>query len=275
MTRFLSKVNLVSSAALLVLVASCGLVKENYKVNFNKDGSAKQPSDDVDTREVPGGVAGAFSASATTPQTLSTAADSPLKGSSLLIPAGALAIDTEISMTVGASIASETEISSRGLNGQLLGTGSPVTVSASQSINTNVPFTLSLPTASGSALTADEERLIVLYTVMDAATGQSLKGIFQGTELNIVPGFVQIQSRFFGTFQVARIKVVTPPPAPDAPTERRIVWQPGMTILSSGTSVPQAQGRAGWGVWLSPGAVDQKTGFSSSLVTSIFLEEGS
>ncbi len=183
----------------LVLVSGCiqgpGLFQQN----------GAGASSAIESTENDGIVSGAFKAGSTATQTM--LASGNISGSSVKFPPGSLAIDTEITLEEGASIAGGGAAAQLGLNGGMSAAGPSVVISSSVKTNANSAFTLQIPLSGGRlAINNDPSLLIVIYKIEDAKTGNFFIGIIPNSDIRIVNGQLEFDTKYFGSFQAAYVE---------------------------------------------------------------------
>jgi hypothetical protein len=167
----------------------------------------------VEGSEAGGIVTGKFTAGSSVTQQLAASSNSAIKGSKLSVPAGALAIDTDIAIEEGASISGSAFASQLGLSGSMTAAGPSVVISSSAKIDGKSAFTLQIPMTGGSlALGSESERTIVAFKYYVAASDSYYVGVFTRDQIEIIDGFVEFSTKYFGSYQVAITEEVVKQP---------------------------------------------------------------
>jgi hypothetical protein len=141
-------------------------------------------------------------------QIVAASSGSTISTANVTFPAGALALNTTVTIEEGASLASAAFTSELGDSSdvQVQSAGAAVAVTSSVPMDAASPFTLAIPvtSSSGLRLTADDMSLIVvIYKVYKAAEGKVVVGIIPNSELTIVNGIVSFDTSHFGVYQAA------------------------------------------------------------------------
>src|SRR5690606_19836060 len=104
----------------------------------------------------------AISANSGTTQVVAASQNSAISAAQVSFPAGALALNTTITIEEGASLASASFTAELGTSDvQVASAGTPVVVKSSVPMDATTPFTLAIPVSTGSGLnlTADDMKL--------------------------------------------------------------------------------------------------------------------
>jgi alpha-tubulin suppressor-like RCC1 family protein len=165
--------------------------------------------------EADGVVIAKLDSQSTATQLISVSNSSAIQSSRVAIPAGALSVDTDITMEEGGNIASQSTSSELGLSGNSFAeSGAAVIIESSVAMDTTKPLTISIPLPAGARLrlTGDQwENLVVIYRVVSIAeNGVNKSGLITGDNLVVNPdGTVSFPTTHFGIFQavVTAIKV--------------------------------------------------------------------
>lgn len=202
---------------------------------LNRD-TIEAPKSDAD-----GVVTAKFDATSDKTQLVSVSSSSTIQSSSLAIPPGALAVDTDITMEEGGSLASHSTTSELGLAGNSFNqSGAAVVIESSIAMDTASPMTISIPLPSSSSLnltSPDWTNLVVLYRVVSIAdNGANKSGVMTAASLTVnQDGTVSFPISHFGIFQAvvtakkveAAVEVITEKPILSKRSEARIplaVW---------------------------------------------------
>jgi hypothetical protein len=151
-----------------------------------------------------GSVSGPVSAKSSNSQLLQSADSSLIAGSSVLFPPGSLSIDTTVTLAPGSPLTNSAFEKSVGVSSTATAASQAVTVESSVQQDANLPFiiNLQLPTVSSLNLADDPyANLVVYYGVKKVGAGGTFAGIFSRSNLEIVNNKVQIQTKYFGTYQ--------------------------------------------------------------------------
>ncbi len=128
-----------------------------------------------------------------------------LKGTSIIVPPGSLAMDVIITIEEAASLATTTIGQQLGISGQFSVTGTAVAVQADQDVTLKKPFGIALPLPGSMGLSLNDPyaKLFVVYKIKIAETGEILIGTIPRSELEIIDGAVRFTTMHLGAFQVA------------------------------------------------------------------------
>jgi hypothetical protein len=151
-----------------------------------------------------GAVTGLVTANSVNAQLLQASDSSLIAGSSVLFPPGSLAIETTVTLAPGSPLTNSAFEKSVGVSSTATAASQPVVVTSSVQQDGNLPFiiNLQLPTISSLNLADDPyANLVVYYGVKKVGAGGTFAGIFSRSNIEIVNNKVQIQSKYFGTFQ--------------------------------------------------------------------------
>lgn len=208
----------------------------------------------VDTNGV---VTGAVSANSKTTQSMQASANSPIAGSTIAFPPGALAIDTQVSMQAGASLAQSQSLQAMNVDSSVTAAAPAVTIASSVPLDAATPFTLQIPVPAQASLDLttgapiDLNFMVVMYRVKKIKDGSEYSGIIPLKLLIVAGAFVKFQTQFFGTFQaiilkdlISEAREVTAPPLLSLKGRRH--YQRGFLPTSFGANTPAAGGFHGW-----------------------------
>lgn len=192
----------MSCLAALIMLASCE--------SSISDLSSSRKTSNVATTEENGIVKATIKASASGNQELVASQSSTVADTSIIFPAGALAVDTEVS--IGAAVdRSTTILSENNVAGTLVKAGAPVYIGATDSSATFAnPATLSLPlplSGDNLKLTADSGKLAFVYAVL-TTTGW-ISGIKPLTAADLLGTFLRTDIEGFGYFQIVYLSEKT------------------------------------------------------------------
>jgi len=195
----------IDIGALALVLSSC---VKGPKL-FKQDGSTSVTTTIAAVEDSDGVVTGQFSAASSTTQTLSASSSGEIAGSQVAFPAGALAINTNITIEQGISFAGANTGSSLGI-GNVDAAGPSVVITSSEAIDAGSPFTLQIPTSGTSLALADDtdSRTVVLFKYKVAAEGKSYLGIIPRDQIEIKNGYVTFETKYFGAYQVSVTETV-------------------------------------------------------------------
>lgn len=163
-----------------------------------------------------GEIKSSFSANATETQEVEvTKAGSALKGTSVSMAPGTLAISSDITIEEGGDIADSTALSDLQLGSSaetVAKVGPSVVISSSEKIDASQPFTLAIPvTSTALALAATcstGKNLVVFSRVTKVTEGSGLfTGVIPTSELTEKDGKVSFKTQYFGAYQAACVSV--------------------------------------------------------------------
>jgi hypothetical protein len=130
-------------------------------------------------------------------------ADGKLAGTKLDIPAGSLAIDTEIEIEQGSSLVNDSDVKriSALRSAQITGKGTPVLISSSEAFDPELPLTLQIPAPSSSStgLVATSYVAVLAKYVSAEDDGNVFVTIIEDVE--VVGDVVVFEIDHFGVFQ--------------------------------------------------------------------------
>lgn len=232
--------------------------------------AASAPIEAIQATILGASASGKVKASDSNTQVLTAAPQSSIAGSQASFPPGTLAVDTNVTIAPGPSLANNAVATQLGLGTTLASSGSAVAVTSSVPTDATQPFTLAIPLPdNGNSLalgnTDAYANLIIIYTVT-TASGSVLTGIILRDLINIVNGFANFSTLHFGTYQavvtvapvvqsvqIAAAPVETTPPA-------RIYFVSGPASASFGGVLGQSvSGFQGWVHKFSPAQVGGPT----------------
>ena len=175
---------------------------------FKQDGSTVA-STIAAVEDSDGVVTGQFSAASGQTQTLSASTTGEIAGSQVAFPAGALAINTNITIEQGISFAGANTGSSLGI-GTVDAAGPSVVITSSEAIDAGSPFTLQIPTTGASLALADDtdSRTVILFKYKVAAEGKSYLGIIPRDQIVLEGGYASFETKYFGAYQVSITETV-------------------------------------------------------------------
>ena len=177
---------LISGAA--VMTFGCSNPKEK-----SKTATVGDPIDEQGRTTV------AIDASLTTSQSVTAGTNSGLEGTSIEFPPGSLAINTEITLEAGQSIATTSVAKALGMESEVVTAGPATVVTASMTQDAVVPFTVAIVTNNeGLALTGD---LIVIYKIYKASEGKLYLGVIPGSEVTRTGQLVTFAASHFGVYE--------------------------------------------------------------------------
>lgn len=227
----------------------------------------------VAAKDENGVATGAITAESGLTQVLQASSDSSIAGSSVSFPPGSIAIDTDISISAGESVASDEAISELGLDNSITASAQPVTITSSVALDAAQAFTISLPLpdSSGLRLQDSEMNIAVFYKVNKVVAGGSFTGVIGPENIVLNNGYAVVTTMHFGTFQVAYLKhkvtstvevasAETPPPAVEPPPPVKMVVTKSQTFVRGFMSysfgnTQSKSGLQGWGHTVNPARV--------------------
>lgn len=249
---------------------------------------------DVNVSVENGQTKGSFSANSFYTQVLEARSGSSISGSSISIPPGALAIDTQISLGDGAGIGNDSTLERLNLDTSVSAQGPAVAIESSVPMDTATPFTISLPipNIAGLRLTSDDPyaNLSVIYFVKKVSQGAaSFTGVIPRSQIDLSDGYAKVTTSFFGTFQTIITKapilkpiekpiepVTKPEPPKPVPKEARLAYfVPGFlsTSFEPGRSGQRVEGLQGLFTGYSPAVIGSTAKLSTTLINFKFVEE--
>jgi|GEM_PF-4182794 len=160
-----------------------------------------------------GGVSGSFKGNGTASQTLKISGG-VLKDAAVILPANGLAIDVTASIDPENDLLDQSTASTLGISTDAAteGVGTATSITVDPPTDPLTPFTLQLPLAEApAALTEDDDknqRLVIVYRIKIAATGQVLVGLLPRSTLTITGRIVQFSARYFGVYQLYRTPTI-------------------------------------------------------------------
>jgi len=204
-------------AVLLVVVITAsgactdgpGFMKQSAATSVQNKRSGSEESITA-TRDGNGIEVASVKAGANVTQEIKTAGDSPLAGTTISFLPGSLAVDTNISIeegiTLAVSVAAEF-----GISNNITSSGTAVAVQSSEGSDALQPFTIaiSLPPSGSLSLTETLSRLVVIYKVRKESEGVFVAGIVPRDEIAIEGNTAKIKTKYFGVFQTAFTTNVT------------------------------------------------------------------
>jgi hypothetical protein len=152
-------------------------------------------------------------------------ADDGTKGAKVGIPAGSLAIDADIAITEGQSLANSTIGDALGIEGAITGVGSPVNITAGVPLDDAAAGSLSitLPLEAGAALQGENPTLVAIYHIKKN-DGTLFYGVIPRSLLTIGVDGVTFTSAGLGTYQLANLATAAEAAKPrSVPTQRDVV----------------------------------------------------
>ncbi len=161
--------------------------------------------------DVQGIVTASVSKDSTMTQVVEASKSGAISGATLSLPPGSLALDTEISIEEGASIASTVVASELQLNQAVEPASPAVVVQSTTDADAAQPFTLAIPMSGSVGLRLagiDPKKLAIIYRVIQYGNGGiNVVGIIPYKELTIQNGnLVTFETRYFGSYQVAMVE---------------------------------------------------------------------
>ncbi len=158
-----------------------------------------------------GATSGTFSKNAATSQRMAAGAGSGIDGAQVLIPAGGLSIDVNVTMGQGANNASDALAAALGLGAGFSGSGQPVVLSSTPPTDVSNPMQITLPPPSGASLwfnlAGDENWAVIYESLKVGENGTFYSGIIPRSEFTVKDGKVVLTAKHFGTYQTVIPKV--------------------------------------------------------------------
>lgn len=145
-------------------------------------------------------------------QVVSVDGATPVSGTSLAFPPGALSIQTEVQVEEGAPLAVPSFQAAVGLFDNVARSGTPVAVSSSAKVDPVLPFTIALNIPGSAALLDSGVSYAVAYKIIRHVDGSFLDGVIPSGGLVIKENKVVFEAAYFGVYQV----VVTKTPVVEA-----------------------------------------------------------
>jgi len=156
---------------------------------------------DVSESDENGTALGKFSKDSDVAQVLAVTTGD-IAGTELSIPAGALNIDVDITISPSSdSPASADSAASAGLDGDLSDIGPAISVTASETPELSEPFSLKIPIGISSALVAADKFPVIFVAAIDG-DDVTIK-ILPSSAVTVEDGFATFSTKLFGTFQFA------------------------------------------------------------------------
>lgn len=215
------------------------------------------------SEQADGSTTGMVSAALDATQILQASQASSIAGTQAEFPLGSLAIDTEITLKPGESLATPESLASLQLDTQVTNASPAVTLQSSVTMDAASPFTLQLivPESAGLNLADPYANLVVLYKIEKASTKSAFSGVITRDKLVIAGGFVRFDASFFGTYQavitaslVAQAKEVPHNPEPVA-KKKRLHFVRGPASATFGDDRARVDAFAAWVQKLTPAFV--------------------
>jgi hypothetical protein len=171
--------------------------------------------------DVAGGETGRIRAGANITQTIAVSDQSSVAGTVVSFPPGTLAIDTDVTIEEGVTVATEGLAAELGIGGNIDSTGTAVSVQPTIATDPLQPYTVSIPLPLSLALTVDDlATLVVVYKVKKVSENKIVAGIVPREELELDGGTIKFSAEYFGVFQpiftksvvknVSPVEVATP-----------------------------------------------------------------
>jgi hypothetical protein len=189
--------------------------KKNKSTSTNSEKSsedAKQgvTADALVVSDSKGVIEGKFDSKTKIPQKLLASVDSSLKGSSITVPPGAFAIDTNIQLEEARSIATQSGAIKLGIDSKDVQiASSAMSMASDQKIDSDKEITVSLNVgdSQSSLALAGEQYYVVFYHVWKQSLGKYIYGVIITKDLSVTASHVAFKTKFFGTYQLASIDV--------------------------------------------------------------------
>jgi hypothetical protein len=205
--RLASRWLLFVAPIVVTLGASCS---KGSKVFSMKNQGAESVDVNATTGQ-DGATSGTFSKNAATSQRMAAGAGSGIDGAQVLIPAGGLSIDVNVTMGQGANNASDALAAALGLGAGFSGSGQPVVLSSTPPTDVSNPMQITLPPPSGASLwfnlAGDENWAVIYESLKVGENGTFFSGIIPRSEFTVKDGKVVLTAKHFGTYQTVIPKV--------------------------------------------------------------------
>ncbi len=135
-------------------------------------------------------------------QAIVGASGSAVETAKATFPPGTINIAMKVSLEEASSIATAATVGQFDLNNSFRGAGVAVGVTSNVNADAVKPFTIALSVPTTTLHLVDPlEKLVVVYKVKVAATGEIKAGIIPRQELTVTNGFVNIETLYFGVYQ--------------------------------------------------------------------------
>jgi hypothetical protein len=182
----------------LPLLVSCGFVKTQL---LNQRGKSSKPSSESNQSTDANGIESAKLNASQGGKIVGTA--SGVKGASINVPAGALAIDTTITMQPGRTLAEDDQLSELGITDEsvIQAAGEAIVFKTENVIDADAPLTLQIPApqTSASLKLLSDSKLIILAKIFKASEdGVFLKAI---DNFSVDGNILSFESMHFGVYQ--------------------------------------------------------------------------
>jgi hypothetical protein len=143
-------------------------------------------------------------------QTMSVSDGSPVAGTSVSFPPGSLAVDSEMTIEEGVTLATEGLAAELGIGENIDHTVTAVSVQPTKASDPAAPYTVTLGLSPSAGLldSEDKSKLIVLYKVRSVAEKRILAGIIPRKLLEVDGNLVKFTARHFGVFQLVYTKTI-------------------------------------------------------------------
>lgn len=192
----------------VLVVSSCGLKRrlagDTFKAGVSpRFGATHGGERIVETVDENGTVIGRVTTSGSATQTLLASASGALSGASVSFPPGSVAVDMDITLTEGRSLADDGALTELQIGADVGATAltAALLVQTSASVNPIVPFQVAL-SVPGLSLTADTKQLFVVFRVHDYKSGKLLVGVLGQDELRVDGAKVTFSASYFGSYQI-------------------------------------------------------------------------
>lgn len=187
-------------AAVLVMAVAASCSKNSRIISMSKSDVATDKNISVAGEST---TVGQYNSQYRGTQIMEGASESGTLGTSVSFPAGALAINAQVGMGAGESLANNGVANGLGVNGTLSSASSPIVITSNPAQNAVNPFVLSIPVSGSTGLTEDLSNLIIIYEAYDAPRQAYTIGLMTSSMFEVVGGKAKIKVSMFGTYQAA------------------------------------------------------------------------
>ena len=283
-----SILSLCLATGLTPLATACNMGAGFLKQSGPSEASARVVQ--VVVKEQNGTTSAAISRTSALTQELGASPNSSVAGSRILFSPGSLAVDTEVTIQAGTSLATSAVFNQLGVNSQVASSANAVTFATSVPTDAVVPFTVAIPLPDSSSLYLSDPfaNLIIVYSVSKASLGNGqFTGIIGRAAIDSSSGFARFAVSYFGTYQAVITKtLVQPVEVAAAPSVKVIkVIKPGVISdrfyygrgpmpASFGGDVPQNKAHfKGWVHAFAPSKVGTTSTLSAGKISKALPEK--
>jgi hypothetical protein len=273
---------------LSVLTTACNMGSGFLKQSGPSEASARVVQ--VVVKDQNGTTSAAISRSSTLTQELGASPNSAVAGSRIQFPPGSLAVDTEVTIQAGASLATAAVFSQLSVTTEVASSATAVTFASSVPTDAVVPFRVAIPLPDSSSLYLSDPfaNLIIVYSVSKASLGNGqFTGIIGRAAIDSSTGFARFAVNYFGTYQAVITKTLVQPvevaAAPSLKVKRvikpgvisdRFYYGRGPMPTSFGSDAPQSSGHfKGWAHAFGPSKVGTTSTLSTGKISKALPEK--